>query len=68
MSVPPGIACFLPRHRRLTGDDAAAKRAALSFLPSRQVDAPKSQNLRRDSYKKAACSSRARAKAVWFSS
>jgi hypothetical protein len=27
-------------------DDVAATRAALSFLPSRQVDAPKSQNLR----------------------
>jgi hypothetical protein len=65
MSVPLGL-CSSPVIGDY-GDDVAATRAALSFLPSKQVDAPKSQNLRPDT-QKAAGSSRARAKALWFSS
>jgi hypothetical protein len=44
MSVPLGL-CSSPVIGDY-GDDVAATRAALSFLPSKQVDAPKSQNLR----------------------
>jgi hypothetical protein len=45
MSIPPGIRVSSPGIGDY-GDDVAATRAALSFLPSGQVDAPKSQNLR----------------------
>jgi hypothetical protein len=54
MSVPRGI-CVFPPQASATGDDVAATRAALSFLPSGRVDAPKSQNLRPDVHTKAAC-------------
>jgi hypothetical protein len=42
---PPGIRVSSPGIGDYS-DDVAATRAALSFLPSGQVDAPKSQNLR----------------------
>lgn len=51
MSVPVGFV-FPPQASATTGDDVAAIRAALSFLPSGQVDAPESQDLRPDSHKK----------------
>jgi hypothetical protein len=34
MSVPLGFVCFLPKAPATTGDDVAAARVALSFLPS----------------------------------
>ena len=49
MSVPRDCV-FPPQASATTGDDVAAARVALSFLPSRQVDAPESQNLRPDSH------------------